>query len=149
MGIIQHFDEQKNLFIVLWHGVVKADEWFQYAPRLTSHPAWTTTSHILADLRYAEDTSTIGNEEIAQAVGIFSRDRSGLAGKQIAVVARDQFGKAQRFGALIARFGVSLVVFNNLDTACLFLGLDEGYANSKLHELRQRPQGEDTLSSSH
>jgi hypothetical protein len=137
MAIIQHFDPQKNLFIVVWHGTVTADEWFQYATRLTSHPAWSMTPRLLADLQFAQDTSTIGFEEIANAVRIFSGDRSALVGKQIAVVARDQFGKARRFGDLIAPFGVALVVFNNVDTACLFLGVDKGYASSKIQELRK------------
>ena len=142
MSIIQHFDPQKKMFFVVWLGTVEADEWFQYAAKLTSHPAWSTTPRILADLQFVRDTSTIGNEEIARAVQIFSNDRKALATKQIAVVARDQFGKARHFGDLVARFGVALVVFNNLDTACLFLGLDVSYASQRIHELRSKLQKE-------
>ena len=138
MAIIQYLDEDKKLFFVVWHGTVEADEWFHYAAKLTSHPAWSTTPRLLADLRFVRDTSTIGDEEIARAGYIFAKERNGLAGKQLAVVARDQFGKARRFGDLIARFGVALVVFNNLDTACVFLGVEEGYAASRLHEMRKQ-----------
>jgi hypothetical protein len=136
MAIIQHFDEPKNVFFVVWQGTVEAAQWFHYAAKLTSHPSWSTTPRILADLQFVRDASTIGNEEIARAVQIFSSDRKALAGKQIAVVARDQFGKARYFGDLVARFGVALVVFNNLDTACLFLGLDVSNGSQKIHELR-------------
>ena len=138
MGIIQQFDKEKGLFFIVWDGVVTSDDWFKSAQRFASDPAIFTTARGLADLRTVEDTSSIQREAIEQASDIFSADVTVLRGKRLAVVARDEFGKARYFGDRLGRFGASLVVFNNLDTACIYLEIDLMYASGKLEELRER-----------
>jgi hypothetical protein len=69
-------------------------------------------------------------------VSIFASNQAALANKRAAVVARDVFGKAGRFVNQMAHFGTSMVVFNNLDTACLFLGIDLEETGQALGRLR-------------
>lgn len=138
MTIIQRFEKQKRIIFVMWDGSVTAKQWFQYAERLVSHPTWKSTPRLLADLRSVEDTSTIGNEAMDHAVNIFTAERAGLTGKKIAVIAGDAFGKASRFGGLLSSYGVSLVVFNVLETACVYLGVDVTYANQVLDDMREQ-----------
>ncbi len=142
MAIIQKFDLQKGLIFVVWQGTVTAQEWFRYAHKLTSDSTWTTASRVLADLLSVQSTSSIQNQEIDQAVEIFSANRAGLVGKKLAVLARDEFGKARRFGEYLSHFGTSSVVFNNLDTACLFLGMDILYAYRMLDSMHGQSQSD-------
>jgi hypothetical protein len=121
---------------VVWKGTVTAETWFRYIPRLVTHRAWSATPNLLADLLSVEDTSSIRNEDMAHAVELLTANAKDLRGRRLAVLAQDEFGKARYFGTLLARFGISLVVFNHLDTACLFLGLDTNYAFRNLHEMR-------------
>ncbi len=135
MSIIQKFDEQKRVVFVVWAETVTTEEWFGYISRLVSNQAWSRTPCLLVDLLPVRDTSSIGNAEIDRATEIFASDSKALRGKKVAVLARDEFGRARYFGDLVARLGVSLIVFNNLDTACLFLGLDLIYAYQALDEM--------------
>lgn len=137
MPIVQKFEETKRAVFVLWEGVVTAEEWFSYLPRLLKHNAWNATSSLLADLLWVRDTSSIGDQEMAHAVEILLTSRTALRGKKMAVLAQDQFGKAKRFGELLAPFGVFFVVFNDLDTACSFLDIDTILAYRNLDEMRQ------------
>jgi len=123
---------------VVWDGVVTAEEWFGYAQRLVSHPNWVSISRVLGDLLSVKDTSSIHNREIEHAAGIISANPRALRNKKLAVIARDEFGKARHFEALLMHYGVSSVVFNNLDTACLFLGVDMLHAYRTLDAMRQQ-----------
>ena len=138
MAILQRFDEQKGNVFVVWKGVVTAEEWFSKAERLASHPRWPGTPRVLADLLPVTDTSSIQEQEIEHAAGIFARNWKSLRGKKVAVLAKDEFARARYFADLLVRFGFSMVVFNNLDTACLFLGIDVVYAYRELDELRRQ-----------
>lgn len=140
MSIIQRFDEQKSVVFVVWEETVTAEQWFGYIPRLTSNESWTRMSCLLADLLPVQDTSSIRIAEIDRAAEIFASNRKALRGKKVAVLAGDEFGRARYFGDLLTRFGVLLVVFNNLDTACLFLGIDLMYAYRTLDAMRQHMQ---------
>jgi len=140
MGILQRFDPQKGIVFVVWDGRVTAEEWLRYAQKLVSDPAWASTPRILADLLSVKDTSSIHNAEIEHTVEIFSANPRALRGKKLAVIARDEFGKARHFEDLLMHFGVSSVVFNNLDTACLFLGMDVLHAYRMLDTMRQQLQ---------
>ena len=138
MGIVQHFDQNKGVAFIVWDGAVTAEEWFIAAHNLVSNPAWMQTSRVLADLQSVVDTSTIGDAEIARAVEILSANPSALRGKRVAMIARDAFGRARQFGQLIAGLGTSAVVFNNLDTSCLFLGLEASEAHRVFEGIRQQ-----------
>ncbi len=140
MGILQRFDPEKGIVFVVWDGVVTAQEWFTYAQKLASHPDWPATPRVLGDLLSVKDTSSIHNREIEHAVEIFSANPRALRNKKLAVIAADEFGKARHFEDLLTHFGVSSVVFNNLDTACLFLGVDMLHAYRTLDAMRQELQ---------
>ena len=140
MSIIQHIDQQKNTGFVIWDGEVSAEQWFQYAQKLVAHPAWPTTIRFLADVRTVHDISTIHDPEIERVVEIFSASAGSLTGKKVAIVAREMFGRARRFTNATSRLGVSAVVFNNIDTACLFLGIDATYASQGLQQTREQMQ---------
>jgi len=140
MGILQRFDPQKGIVFVVWDGIVTAEEWLRYAQKLVSHPDWAGTPRILADLLSVKDTSSIHNREIEHVAEIFSANPRALRNKKLAVIAQDEFGKARHFEDLLMHFGVSSVVFNNLDTACLFLGMDVLYAYRMLDTMRQELQ---------
>ena len=142
MPIIQRFDEQKKIVFVIWDGGVTAEEWLRTAPQLVTHPAWHTVPRLLADLRSVVETSTIHTKQIDEAIEIFVADPTALTGKKFAVIASDAFGKARYFGNSLSHFGVSTVVFNNMDTACLFLGIDVTYAYQAIEQMRAQLEHE-------
>ena len=136
MGINYSCDRQRDIIFLVWDGKVTWDNWLTHIHKLQAEPDWSAISRVIADLQTANDTSSMGNREIDQAADIFGSQRHLLSRKRIAVIARDEFGKSKRFGDAIAKFGAIFIVFSNLNTACLFLGIDEQEARQKFAELR-------------
>jgi hypothetical protein len=105
---------------------------------MIADPDWSACSRLIADVHAVKDTSSIGTEEVDQAVKIFASAPAALRGKRGAAIAADTFGRASRLSQLVARFGALLVVFNNLDTACTFLDIDLTEARGTIEQLRSR-----------
>jgi hypothetical protein len=124
MGILHYSDRQKGVIYVVWDGKVTWDDWREHVQVQVSDPDWSIIPRFIVDLQSVTDTSSIGNEEIDQVKTVFASDPPALSGKRTAIIASDEFRRASRFAALVEPFGTSIVVFNNLDTACLFLGID-------------------------
>jgi hypothetical protein len=124
MGIIYSCDRQRGIIFIVWDGEVTWEDWRAHIHMLQADPDWYSIVRVIADLQTVTDTTSMGVKEIEQAAANFGLKRDTLARKRCAVLARDEFGKAKRFGEFISSFGVTLIVFNSLDTACLFLDLD-------------------------
>ena len=136
MGLIHVSDRQKNVTYIVWDGTVTWDDWIQHVQTLVADPGWLVSSRFIADLQSVANSSSIREDQIDQATTVPGADPSRLAGKRGAVVARQEFRRATRFSDLIARFGTATVVFNQLDTACIFLGLDLQETLKQLEGLR-------------
>jgi len=142
MGILHFSDGQRGIIYIVWDDVVTWQAWLNQIEKITSDPLWQSSHRFLADLRSVTDTSTIGLAEVAEAVKAFSADRNSLLYKRGAVIALNEFVRARTFADLLARFGTSVVIFNNLDTACLYLGLDVLETGRMLKGLRRQLRGE-------
>ena len=136
MGIIHLCERQENVIFVVWDGAVTGGEWLAHARSLLVEPEWPIISRFIVDLRTVSNTESIGDEEIEQAVAIFTADPGIVAEKRVAIVATEEFRKAKRFVELVARFSSTIVVFNTLDTACMFLGISLVETRKTLEDLR-------------
>jgi hypothetical protein len=136
MSIKYHMDRHADLLCILWQGRVTGEEWHAHINKMTAEPDWPAVTRVLADLRRVQDVSTIGHAEITQAVALFSIAPGNLGVKKVAVPASDAFRKAAAFEQAIARFGPSVIVFNTVETACIYLGVDVEQARRVLAGLR-------------
>ncbi len=136
MGILHFSDRQKGVTFIVWDGIVTWDDWREHVLRMTGDPAWESTPLFIADLQSVSDTTAINPELIDEITALFGTKVKALGRKRNAVVAKDEFWRAKRFGELIERFGTTSVTFNSLDTACLYLGLDLAETQQQLEELR-------------
>jgi hypothetical protein len=136
MGIIHSCDTQRGVTFIVWDGIVTWDDWRQHVAKLLADPGWFATPRFIVDVQTVTDTSSIGMDEMEQVYELFGSGPAILANKRSAVIAKEEFSRAKRFGDLIARFGTSSIVFNTLDTACLFLGIDFKETRQVLEELR-------------
>jgi hypothetical protein len=138
MGILHVCDKQKNIIFVVWDGRVTADDWLNQAPKLLAEPDWPHISRVIGDAQTASDTASIGDKELEAVAALFGAHPETVVKKKVAVLANNMFGRARKFGAQLERFGTSLVVFNRLDTACMFLGIDPIETEETLEQLRLR-----------
>ena len=136
MGIKYRIHVEKKIVFVVWKGVISADEWFEHIQRLIVDSHWPSISAMLVNLHSITDVSSIGETEIQHAVALFNSIPSALSNKRIAVVAGDTFWKSRRFGQLIAPYGPSVLVFNDMSTACIYLGIKLTDATKAIQELR-------------
>jgi hypothetical protein len=138
MGIVHHIDRQKGVVLVVWDGQVTWANWYEHARVLRADPDWPMIQRFLVDLQSVTDTSSIADEEIDQIKTVFTSGQPVLVGKRSAIIASREFRRASRFAKLVERFGTSTVVFNNLDTACLFLDIDFMETHKTLERLRTK-----------
>jgi len=136
MGIKYRLHVEKKIIFVAWKGVISADEWFEHIQRLITETHWNSITAMLVNLHSITDVSSIGEAEIQHAVGLFNSMPHALSNKRIAAVAGDAFWKSRRFGQLIAPYGPSVLVFNDMSTACIYLGIKLTNATKAIQELR-------------
>ena len=136
MGIKYRAHVEKQIIFVVWDGVITADEWFEHIDRLITDPLWPSISAMLVDLQSITDLSSIEEAEIEHAVALFNSVPDSLSNKRVAVVAGNAFWKSRRFGELVSPFGPSVIVFNDMSTACMYLGIKPTEALKAIQELR-------------
>jgi hypothetical protein len=130
-------DRQGNLICNLWEGTVTADEWLEQVRRLTAEPDWPAITRMVCDLRTVKDVSTIGEAVIGQAVELLRAAPGDLRVKRCAIPASDAFRIATIYQNALAPYAGSVIVFNSLDRACIYLGLDLAATEATLESLRR------------
>jgi hypothetical protein len=143
MGIIHTCDPQKSVTFIVWDGTVTPADWRRHIQELAADPGWTRSQCFLADLQTTTDTSSIGSGQVDIAATALGMEDGLLTGKRSAVVASLEFWRAQRFAEVVTGFGVTSVVFNSVDTACIFLGLDVTDTRQTLERLRVALRAQD------
>ena len=98
--------------------MINAEVWFEHIQRLIADNHWPSITAMMVNLHLITDVSSIGEPEIKHAIALFNSMPGALSNKRIAVVAGDAFWKSRRFGELIGPYGPSVLVFNDLSTAC-------------------------------
>jgi hypothetical protein len=137
MSIVYRIRKEEDLTLVLWDGVVTADDFLAHVRRLTSDAEWPPPGRLhLADLRITSLDATMDDSILETAADYYGSHSHKLAKMKAAIVAREAFKKAVAFERLVSRYGVTAIVFNSLDTACTWLGVDYGEVGRSLQQLR-------------
>jgi len=136
MAIKYRVHVEKRIVFVAWKGVISAETWFEHIQRLIADTHWPSITAMLVNLHSITDVSSIGEAEMQHAIALFNSVPDALSNKRIAAVASDAFWKSHRFGQLIAPYGPSVLVFNDMSTACLYLGIKLTDATKTIQELR-------------
>lgn len=136
MGITYHLDKQRRTTFVRWEGVVAADEFLTHVRRLIADSAWPTGRRHLTDLRSASSDPSIDEATLEAAANLFGEHRDKIANMQIAIVAEKEFPKSRIFERYFSKYGANVIVFAQIATACVWLGIDAYEAERILQELR-------------
>jgi hypothetical protein len=139
MGIKYRIDQKKGITLALWEGLVTAEEFLAHVRRLTSDPDWPPPRRLhFADLRSTSLDASIDEGILETAADLYARRLERLAGMKAAIVAGSlqAYTKAVVVERLADRYGASVIVFNGLDTACTWLGVEVEEVEGALQELR-------------
>ena len=141
MGIDYRSDVERGLTISVVDGLVTAEEFHAHAERQRNDPVWHTTTRLLTDARTAV-TRAVGTDELSAFAALYAGMRSGELPFRNAIVAGVDFDLAGRYGDLRTdRSGSSTIAFNDLETACTWLGIEVSVARSVIGTLRNELRG--------
>jgi hypothetical protein len=136
MGIVYRIDKEKGCTVVRWDGVVAADAFLAHVKHLSSDPDWPPPRRLhLTDLHTTSLDVSMDEAIIEKAAEIYGEHRDQIAGMKVAIVAGKSFNKAVLFERAIARYGATAIVFNFLDSACRWLGIDFKEVRQTLRQL--------------
>jgi hypothetical protein len=137
MSIVYGIDHKKRITYVLWEGVIKPSEVQAHIKRLHADPEWPPPGRLhLIDLRNLIGGAQTEPEKLKEAAALFGKQPEKIKKMKMAFVASDAFKKSTVFQGFMEAYPISVIVFNALDTACLWLGINESEAECILDELR-------------
>ena len=135
MSIVYRIDREKGILFIVWDGVIKAGEPQKNALGVISDAGFPPARNlILADLRTAIIDPSIDAEVLEEIAAIYGSHKQA-AKLRAALIASEAYNKSILFQQFISQYGTSLIVFNNPDTACTWLGIDEEICERTLKEL--------------
>ncbi len=142
MSIVYSIDKEKGITFVRWDGMVTADEFLAHVHRLTSDANWPPEKRLqLSDLRNTSTDSSIDKSTLETAADLFGKQTKKIADMKAAIVAQDEFNKAVAFERYVFKYIPSVIVFNDLHTACMWLGISVEEAEGALQRLQARACG--------
>jgi hypothetical protein len=137
MSIMSHIDQQKGITLVLWNELVTAEEWLAHVSRLCSDPDWPPLRRLqLIDLQTAFLDPSIDERILERGANLYGQHSNKLENLKVAVVAPEAYRKGIIFESLMSRYEATVITFNSLDTACVWLGLEPGVIIADLNRLQ-------------
>jgi hypothetical protein len=140
------FRAEHGLSVSVWDGTVSSDDVARHIETLGTDPGWAASGRFLTDLSSVAEESIPNPAQVLDAAARFL-ERLGERAREAkwAILAGAAFAQARRFGTYLEEDIPRLIVFNELPTACLWLGVNEPAARAITadlrHTLRTRPPG--------
>ena len=129
MGIAYRCDKTLGLSVSVWDGEVSRADRKDHVAALASDPDWGATGLLLTDLTGVSAAMRPSAKEVLEAAAEFSEKLAGqVRDAKWAMVAGETFVLAQRFGTYLEEEVRRLIVFNDVETACTWLGVDAAAA---------------------
>jgi hypothetical protein len=136
MGIAYRCDKT-GLTVSVWDGEVTDEQRRQHIANLQSDPEWGAGGLLLTDLTGVSAARRPTAKQVLETAAEFSEKLAPVVrDAKWAIVAGETFVLAQRFGTYLEEEVPRLIVFNDLATACTWLGVDGAEVGTLLDELR-------------
>jgi len=136
VSILYRIAKDEGIALDLWDGIVTADEYLASVQRLIDDTNWPPHRHLhLGDLQTALLDPSLDESALRRVAAIYGQHLDILAKTKSAIVANEAFARSLFFQQLMTS-SVSMVVFNDLSTACRWLGVETDWAGCVLSEMR-------------
>jgi len=134
MGIA--YRHTSRISVDVWHGTVDVLEAARHVERLAAEPEWGVQGSILTDLTSIAEESRPSPEDLKQIATMFIEHMGDrVRDAKWAVLANLTFEDATIFSQYVEPNAPRLIVFNDLATACAWLGIDEADVRPIIDEL--------------
>jgi hypothetical protein len=144
VGVLHLIAKDEGIALDAWDGIVTADDYLASWHDLTQHADWPPRRRLhLGDLRRASPDPALDPSALRAVATMYGQYRDDFAQVRSAIVADEAFAQAFSFQTLMAA-NISMVVFNELSTACVWLGMDVGWAGQVLEQLQAQLRSRST-----
>jgi hypothetical protein len=128
--------------VELWTGPVTHEELLAHERRHLSDPLIKAGASALVDAERAQFGTTV--EQVKDIAALYGQTIGRLkVGRMALLVNKETYERALVFLKEVEGYGVKVIVFNSLDIACTWLGLDVNVARTQLQILQaQSVQGD-------
>jgi len=139
MGISYRCDPATGVSIEVWHGAVSLDVARLHVEQLAKDPEWAASRRIITDLRGLEPDSRPTADQIKGLGDAFLQQLAYLVSDaKWSVIADEAFAEALVFGEQIRHEVRRMIVFSNLVTACVWLGVEPDDVRPVIEDLRRQ-----------
>jgi len=134
-----------SVVVEFWTGQVSQEELLAHERLHLSDPLIKAGATVLVDAERAHFGTTV--EEIKEVSDLYGRVTGNLKVSRMALlVNKETYERALVFLKQVEGYGVRVIVFNSLDIACIWLGLDVNVVRTQLQVLRAESALVDTAS---
>jgi hypothetical protein len=127
---------QLRLAVVVWDGVITLEDWRAHLHRMLSDPEYAPMQSQLTDLRFSSISGKISDIKIQDMINSMAALRRNISLKKLAMVAGSEWNKPRLAALALKPFFVNSIVFNDLSTACVWLGVDAAEVGRDIQDLR-------------
>lgn len=126
---------QGTLVLELWMKTISHDEVLAHERRHLSDSSIARGASVLTDATSAMFETT--PEAVHEVTDLYRRSSEKLRiGKAAVLVNESAYDRARLYERQATDLGVRVILFNSLDTACMWLGIDVTTAHKELEKLR-------------
>jgi hypothetical protein len=132
------FRATNGVSVSVWDGLVSSEDVLRHIETLGEDPIWGASRRFLTDLSGVATDSIPNPEQTLEAAAHFLEQLGDQArGAKWAIIASAAFAQARRFGTYIEEEVPRVIVFSDLTTACIWLGVNEPAVRAVTTDLRR------------
>lgn len=128
---------EPRVSVDVWSGTIEPRAAERHVEKLAAEPEWGVQGLILTDLTGIAEESRPSADTLRHVAAIFvERMGDRVRDAKWAVVADVTFEDATRFSHYVEATAPRMIVFNQLTTACTWLGINESDVRTIIEEIR-------------
>ena len=136
MAITYRCDKDLRCTFIVWDADVTPEQWRDHSDRMWSDPTFPPGPLMLADLSTANGAPSVSSEVVVEMAASLRERAAKVRPIRVAVIPNGAWDKALVLERDTEGSGLTTIVFNDLATACTWLGLSEDAAKPILAKLR-------------
>ena len=136
MGLRYVIRPNMSLVQILWQGKITLPEWIVHLQSFLKDPGQVSVRKQISDLRFATLEGSFGEPGFSSVLALLEQHRDLFAGRMVAVVTSNEFDRARMFEQVSKSLGANIIVFNDLEPACLWLGVDRKLVDTAFRLLK-------------
>lgn len=124
MGHEYKIMKAERIVFEIFVGQITKDELLEHDGDLFRDPDLPSAPSVLVDISGASFDPAIGEGGFGELLQLYAEHRDKTHGAKVAVVAPKNFQKAKLYERRTASLSMNVIVFNQIDHACIWLGVE-------------------------